>query len=54
MTPLEDALVQLRADLTSLRARWALIGGLTGSVRAEPRTTRDVDVMVAVADDREA
>ena len=33
---------------------WALIGGLAVSARAEPRTTRDVDLAVAVAGDREA
>jgi len=54
ITPLEEALLQIRADLTALRLPWALIGGLAVSLRGEPRTTRDVDVTVAVAGDREA
>ncbi len=39
--------------LGRLGLRWALIGGLAVAVRAEPRFTRDVDLAVAVADDRE-
>lgn len=34
--------------------RWALIGGLAVSARAEPRTTRDLDAAVAVGGDSEA
>lgn len=30
---------------------WAVVGGLAVSIRVEPRFTRDVDVVVAVADD---
>jgi predicted nucleotidyltransferase len=41
-------------DLNAIEVRWALIGGLAVSVRAEPRTTRDVDVAIAVASDAEA
>jgi hypothetical protein len=48
------ALIRLNADLRAIEARWALIGGLAVSARAEPRSTRDLDVTVAVADDREA
>lgn len=33
---------------------WALVGGLAISVRVEPRFTRDIDVAVAVPDDRAA
>ena len=51
---LAAALIQLSADLRAIEARWALIGGLAVSARAEPRTTRDIDVSVAVEDDREA
>ena len=51
MTGLDQALRQLVADLTALDLRWALVGGLAVSARAEPRTTRDVDIVVAVADD---
>ena len=54
MIRLEQALVRLNADLTELSLRWALVGGLAVSVRAEPRTTRDLDVAIAVGGDREA
>ncbi|MPZ17204.1 MAG: hypothetical protein GEV06_04730 [Luteitalea sp.] len=40
--------------LNELHHAWALIGGLAVSVRVEPRTTRDVDIAVAVADDAAA
>lgn len=33
---------------------WAVVGGLAVSARAEPRFTRDVDLVVAVAGDEEA
>jgi len=33
---------------------YALVGGLAVSARAEPRFTRDIDLTVAVADDRDA
>jgi len=48
------ALRQVFADLVALEARFALVGGLAVSVRAEPRFTRDVDLAVAVSDDRQA
>jgi hypothetical protein len=51
---LAAALIRLSADLRAIEARWALIGGLAVSARTEPRTTRDLDVTEAVADDREA
>lgn len=51
---LTDALIQLETDLRAIRVRWALVGGLAVSARAEPRTTRDIDVAIAVAGDREA
>jgi hypothetical protein len=51
---LQEALLRLQADLEALHLRWALIGGLAVAVHVEPRTTRDVDVVVAVAGDREA
>ncbi|MCA9569093.1 MAG: nucleotidyl transferase AbiEii/AbiGii toxin family protein [Myxococcales bacterium] len=41
----------MRDDLDALGAQWAVVGGLAVSVRAEPRFTRDVDVVVGVADD---
>lgn len=51
---LATALLRLAADLEAIRAEWALVGGLAVSSRAEPRTTRDIDVAVAVAGDTEA
>lgn len=51
---LEQALHASIGDLAALGVRVALIGGLAVSARAEPRLTRDVDLAVAVADDREA
>ena len=53
-SPLALALRRICADLEASRARYALVGGLAVSARAEPRLTRDVDVAVAVADDAEA
>jgi predicted nucleotidyltransferase len=50
----EDALRRIEADLTASKRSWALVGGLAVSARAEPRTTRDVDVVVSVSDDAEA
>jgi hypothetical protein len=51
---LARALVRLESDLTALGLRWAAIGGLAVAARAEPRTTRDLDVAIAVAGDRDA
>jgi len=50
----ERALRRIAADLEAANQHWCLIGGLAVSVRAEPRTTRDVDLMVSVAGDAEA
>lgn len=54
MTALEQALIRLSGDLQALGVRWALVGGMAVSFRAEPRTTQDVDVTIAVSGDREA
>lgn len=54
MTNLDPVLRQLAADLTELDLPWALVGGLAVSARAEPRTTRDVDIALAVDDDAAA
>src|SRR5437867_11637583 len=51
---LERALRGLSTDLNSLGVSWALVGGLAVSARTEPRFTRDVDLAVAVPDDRQA
>lgn len=54
MSRVEDTLRAVVADLEGLSVAWALVGGLAVSARAEPCTTRDVDVAVAVAGDDEA
>jgi hypothetical protein len=54
VTKLERALVRIAADLRQLGVRFALVGGLAVSVRAEPRTTRDIDLAIAVDGDRQA
>lgn len=54
MSDLAAALARLKEDLQALAVRWAVIGGLAVSVRAEPRTTLDVDVIVVVGDDAQA
>lgn len=54
MNDLERSLRRSLADLADLECRFALVGGLAVSARAEPRLTRDADLVVAVADDAEA
>ncbi len=54
LTGLETALRRLVGDMQDSSVRFALVGGLAISVRAEPRLTRDADVAVSVGDDREA
>jgi hypothetical protein len=54
MTRVGRALRRIAEDLDASGHAWCLIGGLAVSARAEPRTTRDVDVIVAVASDAEA
>jgi len=54
MNDLENQLRRIVNDLQDLNQRFALVGGLAVSVRAEPRLTRDTDLAVAVGDDAEA
>jgi len=54
MTDLEAALRGIAAELDGHGLRCALVGGLAVGTRAEPRTTRDVDIAVAIADDEQA
>lgn len=54
MIRLERTLAQLAKDLREFELPWALVGGLAVSIRAEPRTTRDLDVAIAAGSDREA
>jgi predicted nucleotidyltransferase len=51
---LEQSLQEIVGQLRRLDRRFALVGGLAVSARAEPRLTRDADLAVAVADDRDA
>lgn len=54
MSPLATLLRDVVRALTAGGVRFALVGGLAVSVRTEPRFTRDIDLAVTVADDREA
>lgn len=54
MTSLETALRLSAQALDAAGLRWAVVGGLAVSARAEPRTTRDVDLAVTVGGDAEA
>jgi hypothetical protein len=49
--PLANVLRRVCAELTAAGARYALVGGLAVSARAEPRLTRDVDLAIAAASD---
>lgn len=51
---LEFALRRLAADLETHRVPWALVGGLAITLRASPRTTADIDVMVPLEGDAQA
>lgn len=50
----ELAIAAICRELVARGRRFALVGGLAVSVRAEVRFTRDVDLVVAVADDADA
>ncbi len=54
MTQLAEVLQRAAQDLDCLGVHWALIGGFAISIRTEPRFTRDVDLAIAVPDDRAA
>jgi len=54
VTSLGSALAKIATELHNLGAAFALVGGLAVSVRTEPRFTRDIDLVVAVRDDRDA
>ncbi len=54
MNPVEAALRRIAVDVSASGRPWAIIGGLAVSARTEPRTTRDVDLAVSVADDPDA
>ncbi len=54
VTRVEQVLRDVSAALAARERRFALVGGLAVSARAEPRFTRDVDLAVVVADDSDA
>lgn len=54
LSRLESTLRRAARDLNDLGRRWALVGGLAVSARAQPRFTRDIDVVVLVASDPDA
>ena len=54
MTRLDDALVRASDVLTEFGKGFALVGGIAVSALTAPRSTGDVDIAVAVADDGEA
>ena len=54
MASVESELRNAAADLNTIGARWALVGGLAIATRAEPRFTKDLDFAVAVENDGEA
>lgn len=53
-TRLAAAFRRFQVDLRVVGVRWALVGGLAVSARAEPRATRDIDVAIAAVSDPEA
>ncbi|MGH8902185.1 MAG: nucleotidyl transferase AbiEii/AbiGii toxin family protein [Egibacteraceae bacterium] len=54
VTELGTALRRTVTELDHLGVTCALVGGLAVSVRTQPRFTRDIDLTVAVRDDRDA
>lgn len=54
MTRLEGALRAIGEELDRRGLAWALVGGIAVGTRAEPRTTRDIDIVVSVGGDAEA
>ena len=54
LNPIETALRHAAEALNAEGRRWALVGGVAVGARAEPRTTRDVDIAVDVVDDTDA
>jgi len=54
MRTVREALLCAIEDLGRLDRVFAIVGGLAVSARCEPRLTRDVDIAMAVTDDRDA
>ena len=53
LTRIQAALLRASSELTKLNLPFALVGGLAVSLRGEPRFTRDIDLAVSVASDRD-
>lgn len=53
MTRLQKALIRLDTDLRALGLKWALVGGFAVMLRVEARSTRDLDIVLAVTGDRQ-
>jgi hypothetical protein len=53
VTRLQKALIRLDTDLRALGLKWALVGGFAVMLRAEARSTRDLDIVLAVTGDRQ-
>jgi len=54
MNSIEWTLKLVDKELGKRNIQWALVGGLAVSARCEPRTTRDVEIVVAVENDEQA
>ena len=54
MTNLIENLRRVAFDLNELGVGWAVVGGLAVAVHAEPRFTRDIDVVVATRSNEDA
>lgn len=53
-TRLHTALRSICRDLTEIGSPYALVGGLAVSARTEPRFTKDLDLAISAASDRNA
>jgi hypothetical protein len=53
VTRLQKALIRLDTDLRALGLKWALVGGFAVMLRTEARSTRDLDIVLAVTGDRQ-
>jgi hypothetical protein len=53
VTRLQKALIRLDTDLRALGLQWVLVGGFAVMLRVESRSTRDLDIVLAVTEDRQ-
>jgi DNA-binding response OmpR family regulator len=53
VTRLQKALIRLDTDLRILGLKWALVGGFAVMLRVEARSTRDLDIVLAVTEDHQ-